>query len=80
MEGEKVTVADIERTFANPFYCGAMEQYVGKYEPIVTEEEWIKVGVKVIGEIGAEAYLKRLLEAIKSDETPMGYKDGRQED
>ena len=53
------TATDIQRALANPFYCLAGE-------PIISEEEWIKAGAKLIGEIGAEKYLRLLLENVKT--------------
>lgn len=52
---------DVERILANPYYClpGADR------EPIIPEREWIKANVQLIQEIGAEKWLKRLLDNLR---------------
>jgi hypothetical protein len=53
------TATDIQRMLANPLYCLAEE-------PIISEEEWIKAGARLISEIGADKYLRLLLENVKT--------------
>jgi hypothetical protein len=57
------------KIFANPFYC--LEKidsiFVAKHIPLVSEEDWIKAGVKIIEEIGAEKYLKLVLDNLKGN-------------
>jgi hypothetical protein len=54
---------------------------VTPHEPLVSEEDWIKAGVRVIEEFGAEFFLRALLRTLKGDfvgaETgaPFGYQD-----
>ena len=57
-----------DRMFSNPFYCMTIDETMcTPHEPLITEETFISVGVKLIAEIGAEAYLKNLLENLKGN-------------
>ena len=38
-----------------------------KHDLLVSEEDWIKVGVKLIDELGSEKYLMNLLENLKGN-------------
>jgi hypothetical protein len=60
---------DLKRIFSNPFYClpKVDEIFATEHEPLVTEEVFIKSGVKLIEEIGSEEYLKNLLENLKGN-------------
>jgi hypothetical protein len=58
MSNKHWTPTDVQRTLANPFYC---------VDETIPEEEWIKAGVRLIGEIGAEQYLRLLLENVKAN-------------
>lgn len=60
---------DIGRIFANPFYCLSDIDVTlcAPHEPLVTEEVWVRVGAKLIQEIGAEKYLQHLLENLKGN-------------
>jgi len=62
---------DMIKVLSNPFYCLEKVEptFAIAHEPIVTEEEFIKCGVKLIKEIGAESYLKNLLENLKGNYT-----------
>ena len=57
------------KILANPFYC--LEKvdsiFVETHEPLVSEEDWIKAGMKIIEEIGAEQYLKLVLDNLKGN-------------
>jgi len=68
MKGEQLTEDEIQRMFTNPYYC--LENWtVGEdiHPALVTEEVWVKAGVNLIKEIGAEKYLKHLLENLKGN-------------
>jgi hypothetical protein len=67
---DKLKIEDISRILANPFYCiNISENMVGEHEPLISEEDWIKAGVKSIKEDGdgGEKYLKHLLENLKGN-------------
>lgn len=74
----------IQDMIADPFYClpEVYMPYTLTHDPLITEEVWIGSGVKLINEIGAEAYLKSLLRNLKGEGShwvanssePEGYK------
>ena len=68
MEKLDLTEKDIERLFANPYYCLADWSTTNDRHPaLITEDVWIKSGAKLIKEIGAEEYLRHLLENLKGN-------------
>jgi hypothetical protein len=87
MHDQPMTEQELDRIFTNPFYClpRIHEIYFHKHDPMITEEEFIEVGVKVINEIGARKYLRTLLDNLKGNDpypgiteldVPDGYKLG----
>ncbi|MBA7632377.1 hypothetical protein ES703_39923 [subsurface metagenome] len=58
---------DIEKILTNPFYClpKINNIFFYKHEPIITEEQFIKAGEKLIKEIGARKYIKILLKNLR---------------
>jgi hypothetical protein len=60
---------ELRKIFANPFYClrQVEENFTVDHEPLVSEEQWIKAGVQVIKESGAEVFLRDLLENLKGN-------------
>lgn len=64
-----MTQKELQQMFANPFYCLKEVDpiFIMKHEPLVSEKEWIKSGAKVIDEIGAEKFLKMVLENLKGN-------------
>lgn len=65
----KLEEKDIKKIFTNPFYClpKISKVFLYKHEQIITEEQFIKVGEKLIKEIGARRYIKLLLENLKGN-------------
>jgi hypothetical protein len=57
------------RMFTNPFYCTSKvdEVFVVDHEPMVTEEDFVAVGVRLINEVGGEQYLRNLLANLKGE-------------
>lgn len=53
---ERRTEEGVEEVLANPVYFG-----LGPYPPLIEPEAFIKAGVKLIEEIGAERYLTDLV-------------------
>ena len=51
---------DIKRILCNPIYVG-----IGPYARIVDEDHWVKGNEKLIREIGAEAWLRLMLEELR---------------
>lgn len=62
-----ITEHGVREMLANPFYClrRVSPVFAVDKEPIVTEENFIEAAVKLIGEIGPEAYMRLLLRHLK---------------
>ena len=56
---------DIKRILSNPYYC--LPHFINEHPAMVEEEQWIMAGAELIKEIGAENYLKELLENLKGN-------------
>lgn len=57
-----------ERIFSNPFYCiNISPELTADHTPLVTEEAWIKANTHLIQTIGAEKWLKELLENLRGN-------------
>jgi hypothetical protein len=65
---EGLTVEEVRRILANPFYCVNISEAVAmQHELMISEEEWIKAAVQSINEIGVENFLRELLENLKGN-------------
>ena len=65
MENNKLTIEELKLIIANPFYCTNIHPSMAElHEPLISEEEWIKAGVKSIEENGAEEFLKLLIKNL----------------
>jgi hypothetical protein len=52
----------------NPYYAITLYPGLfGEHPPMVTEDQWVAANTGLIGELGAEAYLRRLLAVLKGD-------------
>ena len=60
MDQEPWTADRVREVLSNPVYCLLVP-------PFITEEMWIKAGVGLINEIGAEAYLRLLLDHLRPE-------------
>lgn len=59
---------DVTAMLINPVYVVSIDpDLVGQHEPLVTKERWIEANEKLINEIGAEAWLRRLLAVLEGD-------------
>lgn len=68
MKGKQLTERELNKILSNPFYCIRIHEMLCEYhEPIVSEGQFIKVGEKLIKELGAKEYLKLLLENLKGN-------------
>lgn len=70
METEELKIADVEEILANPFYAIQIHPTMAlKHKTIITEDEFIKVGVLRIKQDGdgGEKYLRQLLENLKGN-------------
>ncbi len=39
----------------------------GEHPPLVSEEQWVKANLRLVDELGTEAYLCQLLAVLKGD-------------
>jgi hypothetical protein len=64
-----MTPDDIRRMLSNPFYCLRQihPDFAIEHEPIISEQQFIEAGARLIQEIGPEKYLKELLENLKGN-------------
>lgn len=61
-------VNDIKDTLINPIYAINIEpDLAAEHEPLVSEAQWVQANVKLIEEIGAQAWLERLLAVLQGD-------------
>lgn len=59
---------DVAGMIANPFYAITLDEGLAlPHEPMISEDDWIKANVSLIDELGAEAYLRKLLSVLKGD-------------
>jgi len=67
MEKEKeFTEESLARMLISPFYAITIHPvFTQEHEPIVSEERWVKVNAKLMGELGAEVWLSKLLTVLK---------------
>jgi len=54
---------------SNPAYClDRVAPWIAEPPgPLVPVEQWVKAGAKLIEEIGAEAYLRLLIQALRGE-------------
>ncbi len=68
--GGPLTVEDVARIFANPFYCLTVsEDLTIEHEPMISEEMGIDVVVKTIAEDGdgGRKFARALIENLKGN-------------
>jgi hypothetical protein len=59
---------DVTDMLINPIYAVSIDpDLMGSHEPIVSKERWIEANEKLIDEIGAETWLRRLLAVLEGD-------------
>ena len=67
---DEVSERDVRRILSNPVYClGRTAAWMAQPpEPIIPVEQWVAAGARLVEEIGAEAYLRLLIENLRGDE------------
>lgn len=51
---------------ANPFYAIEFDPVLAaRYDPIISEDQWVAANVHLITELGPEPYLRNLLAILK---------------
>jgi len=63
------TEEELSKVLANPFYClrSVHPIFVQDHDTLVSEEQWVKASANLIREIGAEKFLRLLLENLKGN-------------
>lgn len=62
------TPADVHGIVANPFYAVNIAPVLAEpHPPLISEGEWIAANVKLIEDLGPEAYLRNLLSILKGN-------------
>lgn len=63
-----LTDADVMAIQINPFYAIELhEDLFVAHPPSVSEEDWLAANVSIVAEIGAEAFLRKLLPVLKGE-------------
>ena len=58
---------DLREMLANPYYAVVINKALGEdHELLVSEGDWIKANAKLVEEIGAEEWLRRLLDTLRA--------------
>jgi hypothetical protein len=57
---------EVKKALVTPFHTVQIEEYFSEpHETLISEEEWVQANSKLIEEIGAEAWLRLLLDALR---------------
>jgi hypothetical protein len=64
-----MSTQEIRDMGCNPAYClDQVAPWIAEPPgPLVPVEQWVKAGAKLIEEIGAEAYLRLLIQALRGE-------------
>ena len=55
--------------FINPYYAvNFSSNLADRHEPMTTKENWVKANLKLMGEMGNEEWLNRLLRVLETGE------------
>ena len=65
----EMSTEDIRKMICNPVYClGRVAPWIAEPPgPLVPVEQWVEAGAKLIEEIGAEAYLRQLIQNLRGE-------------
>ena len=65
----QMSTEDIRDMICNPVYClDRVAPWIAEPPgPLVPVEQWIAAGAKLIEEIGAEAYLRQLIQNLRGE-------------
>jgi hypothetical protein len=60
------TEDNVQRIIINPFYANTVaSQWTKEHEPPMGEAEWVQANASLMGEIGAERWLRQLLDVLE---------------
>ena len=59
---------DVVHILMSPFYAITIHPvFCEPHKPILTEDQWVQAGVRLIKDLGPEGYLRRLLDVLKGN-------------
>ena len=62
------TEDNLQRIIINPFYAITVApQLTEEHEPPMSEAEWVQANASLMGEMGAERWLRQLLDVLNGD-------------
>ena len=63
------TEQELSKIVANPFYCLSAVHpiFAQVHEPLISEEKWVGAAAAAIEDMGAEKFLRLLLENLKGN-------------
>ena len=65
---KQLTGRDVEQILINPFYAVTIHADLATpHKPIVSKAEWIEANLRLIDQIGTEAWLQKLLAVLEGD-------------
>ena len=69
MKGRPFTEEEISKIVANPFYCLSRVDpiFAQDHEALISEEMWIGAAAAAVKDMGAEKFLRLLLENLKGN-------------
>ena len=58
-DDDEWTPGDVTGMIANPFYAISIDEGLAvPHEPLISEDDWVKANIRLIGELGAEPHLR----------------------
>lgn len=69
-------------TFANPYLCLSQMNpaLAQKHETLISEDTFVQTGAKLIAKMGAESYLRMLLENLRGQAQPTSQTNSKPKD
>src|SRR5690242_6275370 len=65
----------VQRILINPFYAITVApQLTTEHVPAMSEAEWVRTNASLVGEMGAERWLKQLLEALEGKDSLLDWR------
>ncbi|HEU0131234.1 MAG TPA: hypothetical protein VFQ85_09625 [Mycobacteriales bacterium] len=62
------TPADVNALLANPFYAIEIDPALAvPHPPLMDEDRWVAANVRLVEELGPEAYLRNLLSILRGN-------------
>lgn len=66
--GDEWTPGDVTALIANPFYAIEIDaELTAPHAPLISEDQWVAANIKLLEDLGPEAYLRSLLSILKGN-------------